>query len=180
MKDLLKLVFSIKRLRKLFIIFIFSIIIAEGLITQAFPLLDREINDLIEKAIKGGEVNLNEVIPFYILIFLGTVIIDIFNRISHTVADVIRENVWNETFKIGFLKLVNHDIEYLGKESSVNKLNQINRASSRASQIFTDAASQFLRNALAALGALIIMATISWQVSLAMILVTGIYFQFII
>lgn len=176
MKQILGIVWKVPHVKRQLTLFFLGILVAQGLTWQLIPLIDREVNNLLEESITGSEIGINQLIPFAVATYIVTVVFFFFNFMSNNAGGNIRERVVNDLFMKGYEKLLNHDIAYLSEESSGKRLNQINRASWAIANLFTEASANFLRNFLQALGALIIIATIDWRFSVAILLIALVYF----
>lgn len=166
MKRVLSLMTSIPGFTKRLALFVGSILLAQGVAIQVVPLVDREIVTLIQDAGAGKPVEQQILITLLVISLLAAVFHALFLRLSYTIAAIIQEQVWNETFRVGFEKLIYHDIAYLSSDRSSTMLNQVNRASYRFSQLFTESASALLRNLTKALVSLIIIFSLHWQIGL--------------
>lgn len=169
MKKIIKIIFQIPGLKIRFVIFILAVIISQGLALQVLPLVDREITLLVEKSLQGGVVVWQDFRwPF--LIAVAAVIVHMtFQRLSYFIANVFREQVWNQVFRAGFRKLLYHDLEYITQDRSGGLLNKINRAAGRLSALFTDSAAALFRNLTKATVSLAILLVISWQIALLLL-----------
>lgn len=169
MKRILADIFTIPQFKWRFIAFVLLTILAEGVVSQLWPLMDRQVTELVQNSINGQNVVWQDFrLPVLVLI-LATLIYVLLYRIGQTLANVFREEVWNRIFVTGFSKLLYHDLSYLAQERSGALLNKVNRAANRIAELFTSSAAALFRNVMRALVALIIIFTISWQVSLMLV-----------
>ena len=150
-------------------------LLAEGVFIQLIPLLDREINAVLERFITGEEIVINELTSLYAISFLILAIYVMLNRLSDYQGTMINLSTYLQIFRSGVEKLIYHDIEYLNQESGSKRLQQVNRASRILAEMFTGAFSALTRNVVKAIGSLILITTVSWQVTLGVILTIAIY-----
>lgn len=180
MRRILTDIFTIPQFKWRFAIFIILTIVAEGLISQLWPLMDRQVTELVQAAINGQAVTWQDFRWPVAVLIVATLVYVLLYRVGQTLANVFREEVWNRIFVSGFAKLLYHDLNYLSQERSGALLNKVNRAANRLAELFTSSAAALFRNVMRALVALLIILSISWQISLMLVFTlvayTAIYF----
>jgi len=149
--------------------FVVAVIIAQGVAIQLIPLVDREITSLVEKAIKGEVIPVSSFYPYALIVALAYLVFRIFNRISYTLTSILREEVWNHTFRTGFAKVLFHDLEYITADRSGGLLSKLERASTSFANLFTESAAALFRNLSKAFASLIIIFSISWEIGLGVL-----------
>ena len=169
MREIRDIIFQIPKFKRRFAIFVVAVIISQGVIIQIIPLVDREITTLVEKALNGEVIPISSFTPYAVIVALAYLVYRIFNRISYTLTSVLRENVWNHTFRAGFAKILFHDLEYITADRSGSLISKLERASHKFADLFTESASALFRNLSKALAALIIIFSISWEIGLSIL-----------
>ena len=115
MKDVFKLIKNTANFKKFFVIFLITIVIAEGIIVQILPLLDREINAILETYIKNEPIDNEQLQLLFVIIFAVTIVYTGLNRISFFAGNLIRNLLMMRIFQAGFSKLIHRDLEYLNE-----------------------------------------------------------------
>lgn len=165
----MKIIFLIPKFKRRFILFVVAVILSEGVAIQVIPLVDREITTLVEKAVNGEVILISSFIPYALIVALALLIYRLFNRTSYTLTSVLREEVWNQTFRTGFAKVLFHDLEYITADRSGKLLSKLERAASKFANLFTESASALFRNFSKAIAGLIIVFSISWEIGLSIL-----------
>lgn len=175
MKKVFKILFTIPGFKWQFTLFIVTIVLAQGFALQVLPLVDREITAILEQQLTVGSFPQEKMLFLFGIASLAIIVNLSMQRVSWFIASIFREKVWMRIFKEGFTKLLYHDIDYLSQERSGGYLNKLVRASGKISNLFTESASALFRNLVKALVSLAIIATISWQIALLILVTLVIY-----
>jgi len=178
MKKIIKIILAIPGFKLYFVLFMLAVLLSQGAAIQILPIVDKEVTALVENSLRGQAVNWQSVFFLFMVACLSMLLFQVFQRVSFFIADFLREDVWNYVFKAGFSKVLYHDLEFITRERSSSILNKLSRAADKISNLFTDAASVFLRNAIKALVSLAIIAAISPVISF-LILLTVIFYSII-
>ena len=169
MREILNILYQIPKFKRRFAIFVVAVIMSEGVAIQVIPLVDREITTLVEKAVNGEVILISSFIPYAVIVAVALLIYRLFNRTSYTLTSILREEVWNQTFRVGFAKVLFHDLEYITADRSGGLLSKLERASSKFANLFTESASALFRNFSKAIAGLIIIFSVSWEIGLGIL-----------
>lgn len=128
MKKIFKIIFSIPKFKRKFVVFVLSVILAEGIAIQVFPFINREIVSMLERMNQGDTFNLSDLKNLFVVAVIVVIFHAFFGRLSRYLASRMRVDGWYAMFRTGFRKLLYHDVAYLDKERSAGYLNKVDRA----------------------------------------------------
>ncbi len=146
MKKIIKLIFTIPRFKLRFILFVIFILISQGVAIQILPFVDREVLTILQQVENEQMIDFRSLIPLVGIAVFTISVYGLFSRLSFSMANLLREDVWKKIFMEGFNKLLYHDLEYLISDRSGGLLNKLSRASDKLASLFTDSASALFRN----------------------------------
>jgi ATP-binding cassette subfamily B protein len=152
---------------------LFTILLA--VMTQVQPLLTKGAVDEISKLATGGDVNVNQVALFAILIFVTDVAQTLLSNVGGYIGDMMSARLQQLLSQRYYEHVLSLPQRYFDTELSGKIINRMNRGISQISNFMQMMSNNFLQFLFSTVLSLAVVAYFSWQVALMLLLLYPVF-----
>jgi ATP-binding cassette subfamily B protein len=174
MKEIIKIMSYAKAFKGYYFVSAFFIILI-ALLSQAAPLLTKQIVDLIVQKLKGTNISVESIIILLGLILASDLAITFITSISQYIGDIMSIKINNYLSEKYYRHVLNLSIDYYDNEITGKIVSKLERGISSITNLINQSTNSFLPFFITTAVTLIIISVYSWELAIMLFILFPLY-----